>query len=382
MDTRKNQATMSSTEKQAFVQAMLALKNDVPSQLGLKNRYDDYVQIHIDSMMADPGWAHQGPAFCPWHRVLLRNLELDLQKVDPSVTLPYWDWTVDQDPQGKNSPWTDDFLGGDGDPGQDGKVLTGPFGADAGRWPLSILDEGAPEFLARQFATTVPTLPTADNVQGALTEVPYDASPWTRGSQPSFRDRLEGWHGAGSVHNRVHLWVGGSMLAGTSPNDPVFFLHHCNIDRLWGEWQRKFPNQGYLPTTADADAPVGHRLTDPMQPWGGAVTVESALDYKAMGFRYDTDPAPETKVLEAAEAAVPVYTLPDWHHTPSPPGSHMHMDGPMFDLSPEDKAAGGHVQGAGGHGGHGGMHGMSGMHGAMFDTSAEDKAAGGHDQGR
>ena len=24
----------------------------------------------------------------------------------------------------------------------------------------------------------------------------------------------------------------------TSPNDPVFFLHHCNIDRLWEKWQR------------------------------------------------------------------------------------------------------------------------------------------------
>jgi len=344
---------MTSTERQAFAKALLALKNTVPSQLGLKNRYDDYVQIHIDSMMVDPGWAHQGPAFLPWHRVLLRNLELDLQKVDPSVTLPYWDWTVDQNPTAKGSPWTDDFLGGNGDPAKGGRVMTGPFGATAGKWPVRIVDEGAPGFLARQFGQQSPTLPTADNVKGALGELPYDASTWSRGAQPSFRDRLEGWHGVGSVHNRVHLWVGGSMLYGTSPNDPAFFLHHCNIDRLWAQWQRQHPNEKYRPTTADAGAPVGHRLTDPMKPWGGAVTPQSTLVYSVMGYRYDTDPAaPKAKVREVA---APVYVIPAWHHTPSPPGAHMHMTGPMFDLSPEDKAAGGHVPDTGGHGG---MHGM------------------------
>ena len=35
------------------------------------------------------------------------------------------------------------------------------------------------------------------------------------------------------MHNLVHRWVGGSMGPGTSPNDPVFFLHHCNVDRIW-----------------------------------------------------------------------------------------------------------------------------------------------------
>lgn len=36
-----------------------------------------------------PGWAHQGPAFFPWHRELLLQFENDLQAIDSTVTIPY-----------------------------------------------------------------------------------------------------------------------------------------------------------------------------------------------------------------------------------------------------------------------------------------------------
>ena len=39
------------------------------------------------------------------------------------------------------------------------------------------------------------------------------------------------------LHNRVHLYIGGNMAPMTSPNDPVFFLHHCFIDEVWDDWQ-------------------------------------------------------------------------------------------------------------------------------------------------
>jgi len=65
MGCRKNQATLTAAEKTAFVNAVLALKNNVPSQMGLTNRYDDYVQTHMNAMMANPGWGHQLPAFLP-----------------------------------------------------------------------------------------------------------------------------------------------------------------------------------------------------------------------------------------------------------------------------------------------------------------------------
>ena len=52
------------------------------------------------------------------------------------------------------------------------------------------------------------------------------------------------------------------MGPGTSPNDPVFFLHHCNIDRLWALWQQAHPASAYQPA---AGGPPGHNLNDVMQ---------------------------------------------------------------------------------------------------------------------
>ena len=77
---RKNQATLTAAEKTAFVNAVLSLKQE-PSILHPDDRtfsrYDDFVEVHLNAMMVmmnnQPSWAHQGPVFCPWHRVLLGN---------------------------------------------------------------------------------------------------------------------------------------------------------------------------------------------------------------------------------------------------------------------------------------------------------------------
>ncbi len=59
----------------------------------------------------------------------------------------------------------------------------------------------------------------------------------------------------GQPHNNVHNNVGGFMQDFLSPVDPIFFLHHANIDRLWDVWTRKQLQQ-HLPTLpAGADLP-------------------------------------------------------------------------------------------------------------------------------
>lgn len=62
-----------------------------------------------------------------------------------------------------------------------------------------------------------------------------------------------------SVHNIMHLSIGGDFMALTAANgsnirrstlyaltrvtDPIFFLHHAQLDRLWWRWQQKFPHR-------------------------------------------------------------------------------------------------------------------------------------------
>lgn len=279
MGVRKNQSTLTAQEKQNFVDAVLALKAN--------GTYNQFVQQHRDSMAMSNMWAHHGPAFLPWHREFLRRFELALQAVNPTVNLPYWNWTVDNSPT--SSIWSNDFMGGNGRP-SDGRVMTGPFAFDNGNWNLNVNDDPGQD-LRRRLGQGASSLPSATQVNQCVAVTPYDSAPWNTTSNPSFRNMLEGWIGPGQIHNRVHVWVGGSMLASTSPNDPVFFLHHCNVDRLWAIWQNMHPTEGYLPVSG---GPSGHNLNDPMLPWGGTVTPTSVLNISSLGYSYDNMPSSTT----------------------------------------------------------------------------------------
>ncbi|GAA4994622.1 tyrosinase MelC2 [Kitasatospora paranensis] len=273
MAVRKNQATLTAKEKRDFVDAVLQLK-----RLG---RYDGYVSTHNRFIVSDTDngerTGHRSPSFLPWHRRFLLQFEQDLQSVNPAVTLPYWDWTADRTTSA--SLWGADLLGGSGRPG-DGRVTTGPFAGAGGQWPISVRPDSR-DYLRRSLGTGVGQLPTRADVESVLAVRTYDAAPWNSSSD-GFRNQLEGWRGV-NLHNRVHVWVGGLMGTGMSPNDPVFWLHHCFIDKLWAEWQRRHPDQGYLPTVATPDVCA---LGTPMKPWNDT-TPADMLDH-TRHYTYDS----------------------------------------------------------------------------------------------
>jgi len=39
------------------------------------------------------------------------------------------------------------------------------------------------------------------------------------------------------MHGSPHCFIHGHMCTFYSPEDPFFFMHHCNIDRMWAIWQ-------------------------------------------------------------------------------------------------------------------------------------------------
>ena len=308
MKIRKSIASLTVEEKSKFVNALLQLKKG--------GKYDQYVHWHHHVMIPtvfpnepnDANYrngAHRGPSFLPWHRAFLLAVEEDLQKVDSSITIPYWDWVSDSKlPDPKAAPiWQDDFMGGDGNVEKNDEVESGEFAFSKGTWKI-VMDPDGPE-LRRSLGRmkigniAIETLPTQEDLILAMTEGFYDVpnsnnSPFTIG----FRNRLEGWitrrgdyrvkTEGSQLHNRVHLWVGRSMTPMTSPNDPVFILHHCFVDKIWADWQEvQMKNNAsaaphYVPISG---GPKGHNISDTLKPFD--LTVEDTLDISKLGYRYE-----------------------------------------------------------------------------------------------
>jgi tyrosinase len=104
------------------------------------------------------------------------------------VTLPYWDWT--QANEQTIPPWLQSFT----------PTIVTPT--------QTITVTRAPQ--AQADLATV-----ASNTASALAQTDFT----------SFTSPLQG------IHNGVHVWVGGTMGAvPTAPADPIFWMHHANID--------------------------------------------------------------------------------------------------------------------------------------------------------
>ena len=245
--------------------------------------------------------AHGGPIFLPWHRYFLQVLERWIQTVlgEPNFALPYWDWADDGDLptslQWRTALWSADYLG---EPR--GEVTSGPLGSVRVRLrgpdPMvpGEVESGAlivsdyPRRLRRNCGNhrraEFRYLPTSGDVRDCLRESLYDVPDWDDDVQEGHRNRLEGWIDGPQLHNRVHVWVGADMGPATSPNDPVFFLNHCNVDRIWESWMLA-RGRSYRPI--ETEGPAGHRINSIMVTlFGETVRPSDVLDPSAS---YDYD---------------------------------------------------------------------------------------------
>ncbi|MFE5239947.1 MULTISPECIES: tyrosinase family protein [unclassified Streptomyces] len=263
---RRNQALLDEAQKRAFVKAVWSVNS--------RGDYTEFTKMHA----LGASFYHYVPSFLPWHREFVRLFEAALPTLPSgqAVTVPYWDW-VGTD--ANSSIWADSFMGGNGRSG-DHQVMTGPF-AVSGGWFCVDPTHPIASYLRRDFGTG--HLPTADEVSRCLAMTPYDGVPWD-GVSDCFRKALEGAIPPG-IHNLVHTWVGGNMELTSSPNDPLFWLHHCNVDRLWVRWQQLHPDQPYLPQSG---GPPGQNVDDLMPPWS-SVRVSAVLDHRQLGYIYDTE---------------------------------------------------------------------------------------------
>lgn len=313
---RKNVKHLTSQERTDYVNAILLLKNTVSPYQPALSYYDQFVSWHNDAFYCDTMAAHMGPAFGPWHRQFLLMFEKALRAVSgKNITIPYWDWP---DAECTNSVFQEDFIGGNGDVNDRYTLKSGPF--KKGNWTLKVFDpvQNYPfkiPYLIRAIGTFPgsPTLPTREEVNRAF-EIPYyDFVPYDPSADVnfSFRNYLEGWRqctgqacedtlmnpicpgNISAMHNRVHLWAGGmvgdtvgNMVLNASPNDPLFWNHHSNVDRLWAIWEER-NGKNYAPVSG---GPMGHNLNDMMWPYmnyGMHVTPKDMLDTRVLGYIYE-----------------------------------------------------------------------------------------------
>ena len=178
---------------------------------------------------------HGTQRFLPWHRVYLVQLQQAIHAIHPDVTIPYWDWQRTAE-QGIPA-WLASFT----------PTVPMPNGP-----PISVIRAPQTPTSLAMIASNVPT------IMNATTFVDF-------------------WQPLEAVHGSVHVWVGGSMGSiPTAPADPIFWMHHANIDRLWSVWQAAHPRVN--PDLAGAG------LSEVMDPW--STTEPQTRDIRAMGYEY------------------------------------------------------------------------------------------------
>lgn len=211
--------------------------------------------------------------FLPWHRMYLFFFERAIQKLSGNATfaLPFWDYT---------------------DPTQ--RALPSVF-----RTPAS----GNVLFVSARNATL--------NAGGLLpasavnTSVAFGFTNFTgpANSSASFGSQQVGTpnHGASphgrletTPHDSIHVSIGGWMGSfGTAARDPIFWLHHANIDRLWDVWLRM--GGGRRDPNNSTWCNQGFRFPDAMAtPQGATVSrrVSSVINaLPQLGYSYQSVPA-------------------------------------------------------------------------------------------
>ena len=266
---RKDAETLTDAERDRFVSAFASLNN---RGLGI---FRGFHAMHTEDTNDE---AHGLDAFLPWHRAYLLDLERELQVIDPSVALPYW--RFDAPAPRLFSP---DFVGA---PAGAPSALGGPPPVLSAANPLrSWTINGAP-WVDRHPRFADPRTGPASPQPGrtvldertlllfaAQEDLAY-AYEDDQDQRPGFRDILEG-----NPHGAAHVSFAGYIRSpGTAAGDPLFFLLHCNVDRIWAQWQwheGRFDGQAvesyfYRGRSGDAvQTRVGHNLHDTMWPWNG-----------------------------------------------------------------------------------------------------------------
>lgn len=203
--------------------------------------------------------------FLPWHRAYILSFERIVRELSGKAdfALPYWNWTLDR-------AFPAEFAAGD----RNSNPLFHPRpGVENG---LRLSDDMVgPQVISRVMAS--PDFEAFGSTRPRGQD--STSSQWQR--RLGAKTELEF-----NPHDGVHQSVGGNFsVVDLSARDPIFFLHHANIDRLWSTWNAR--------GNANTPEPVWRDFAfNGNFPGLANVRVGDVVSPPALGYRYDDDDSP------------------------------------------------------------------------------------------
>jgi len=202
--------------------------------------------------------------FMPWHRAYLNAFEMILkEKCEYEGTQPYWDWSANTEDFFNSKifdPSPTSGFGGNGDPDNDYQITDGAFSTGFLRaYPV-------PHTIRRNFTLKAwqgRGGPFADHSGPPIDPEKMANATFTKeevkklvegfkGDFEGFQAYFEWFQGA---HAGVHSIINADMLGlcprnatdcapgpKWSANDPLFFMHHAMVDKVWYDWQNEHPS--------------------------------------------------------------------------------------------------------------------------------------------
>lgn len=263
--------------------------------------WEGQANIHVNSC------PHNNWFFLPWHRVYLLHFENTIQywaeqagsKIDAKTetdpekkllkqyldqgiqfALPYWDWT-----RALKMP---------------GVVVDDPSFNHAA-WP------SPKKYQARRAAPRFSNDFMGKEVIDAILGTD-DFYAFASGKTDTQRGNSSSGRLEGTPHNSVHGSVGGEMATYRSPLDPIFWMHHCNVDRMWAHWSQRLGDKAIPPEKTDFDAWSNFKVNGFFNLKGKAITAKVAdtlkLGNTKMPFTYDSLSSAPIKDVPAPTAAI------------------------------------------------------------------------------
>lgn len=213
---------------------------------------------------------HESWFFFPWHRLYLYYFEEIVRKavVDnggpDDWALPYWNYG----------------LGGEN------AALPEPFREPAGAGNALFVGGRNPYY---NNGGTLPSMLADEERALALREFIGNAM-FGGGNRGPLRPRFAGQAGVPEIrpHGAVHVEIGGWMRdPEAAAQDPIFWLHHANIDRIWAVWNEREgkanPDEnGWLDHSFEFFDAAGDQV---------ARTCGEATETRLLDYTYDPSPA-------------------------------------------------------------------------------------------